>query len=942
MPASFKEFSGQQNGRDITRAWVDVLGDFMPTQNQFLLEKSGGNINVLQPVLENPRIRACYIQRFSGLTSKELEVVPGGDKKIDRLAAEHIQHQLENNFDWDTVTEQMMYAVHNGYAIAEPMYAREDGKVVLSDIKVRDPFRFHFGSDMLPRLKTFGKPTGDEIPPQKIWHMCYGSTHGDEPYGRPLGTTLYWIDWFQRNLKKWQITYLENYADPSTIGHYPIGATDVQKKTLEGAVKNIGKTKWATLPEGMLIELLEASRAGNADYQSFHDSLDTAASTLILGQNMTSESGSSEAQANVHMDVGDRIIEADDAMISSSFNASVVTWLTNWNFPGAAIPRVRRKLEPPDDLKAMADRDAVIVNMGFPLDPEYVVKTYGEGFKAVESDTAQTSLNGAQLQAFVSLITSAQQGGWSSEMVRTALLISFPRVPQSLIDEMAGTMKGMPPVDPNADPNNPQPPSPTPQPPNIDNESTQFAAPKPDLIDGIVDRLTTQDHFRPWLNQAKELLMKSSDLNEFSDKLDTLYPDLSSAEFAEAMRQAMTVSSMGGYHQSASEDDGEVEFKLPEGSKKTKNGVEYILTSSRWRRADAKPKSEKKSKAEPRSKYEPGHVGDIPIGDISADPKRFQYKLLGAHTKTGEVGSLSGVQKYDPNLAGIVQTWKDPADGKLYIINGHNRLALAQRAGAEKVTARVIDAPDAATARGIGALTNIAEGRGTALDAAKFFRDSGLTAEDIKKKGIPLREKIATDGLGIAALEPQLFNKVVEGELSESRAALLGRTGLTGAQQVDLYKLSETKTKKGKLTDDAFRELAESVKASQSSQGTLFDLFGASTVEKSNALERASLSASIKQQMSRDKKLFGLVSKTKVAQDLDRAGNQIDKEGSGKIADQASQLLGVFDQLKNTSGGISSVLNSYASQVSDGKMTPAKAKTDAYKEIAELIKTGKL
>jgi hypothetical protein len=300
------------------------------------------------------------------------------------------------------------------------------------------------------------------------------------------------------------------------------------------------------------------------------------------------------------------------------------------------------------------------------------------------------------------------------------------------------------------------------------------------------------------------------------------------------------------------------------------------------------------------------------------------------------------VQNYDPNLAGIVQTWKDPADGKLYIINGHNRLALAQRAGAEKVTTRIIDAPDAATARGIGALTNIAEGRGTALDAAKFFRDSGLTTEDIKKKGIPVREKIATDGLGIAALEPQLFNKVIDGELSESRAALLGKTGLTGAQQVDLYKLSETKTKKGKLTDDAFQELADSVKASQSSQGTLFDLFGASTVEKSNALERASLASSIKQQMSRDKKLFGLVSKTKVAQDLARAGNQIDKEGSGKIADQASQLLGVFDQLKNTSGGISSVLNSYASQVSDGKMTPTKAKSDAYKEIAELIKNGKL
>jgi ribosomal protein L9 len=481
-------------------------------------------------------------------------------------------------------------------------------------------------------------------------------------------------------------------------------------------------------------------------------------------------------------------------------------------------------------------------------------------------------------------------------------------------------------------------------------DPSQFSK-QPDPIDPILTQLKPigDAAFADWFTTLQSLMQSSDNLTEFRDKLTDSYPDLNAAEFKQAMMDASTLAGMQGYDDAASIDpdlefamsDLEVEFKIPEGTVKEKNGKKYVLTNSRWRLAN-KLEKKPKSKPKPQAEYEPGFVGDISIEKISADPKRFQYKLLGAHTKTGEVGSLSGVQTYDPNLAGIVQTWQDPVDGKLYIINGHNRLALAQRAGAEKVTTRIIDAPDAATARGIGALTNIAEGRGTALDAAKFFRDSGLTAEDIKKKGIPLREKIATDGLGIAALEPQLFNKVIDGELSESRAALLGKTGLTGAQQVDLYKLSETKTKKGKLTDDAFQELAESVKASQSSQGTLFDLFGASTVEKSNALERASLAASVKQQMSRDKKLFGLVSKTKVAQDLARAGNQIDKEGSGKIADQATQLLGVFDQLKNSSGGISSVLNSYASQVSDGKMTPAKAKSDAYKEIAELIKTGKL
>lgn len=41
------------------------------------------------------------------------------------------------------------------------------------------------------------------------------------------------------------------------------------------------------------------------------------------------------------------------------------------------------------------------------------------------------------------------------------------------------------------------------------------------------------------------------------------------------------------------------------------------------------------------------------------------------------------------------------------------------------MNARYIDAPNAKEARARGALANIAEGRGSAIDAAKYLRDSG-------------------------------------------------------------------------------------------------------------------------------------------------------------------------------------------------------------------------
>ncbi len=851
---SLLEIASIRGSRDITRGYVAAIGNYLPTTDEIVLNKGGGDLKLYESIAQDDQVKSCLQQRFRAVTAHDWEVLPGGEKRIDKAAAEHLKTQLKS-IRWDSITEMMLWGVHYGFSAAEVLWRKDGDKVGIADIKVRDRRRFWFDGDQKLTLRTFDNPLGKVLPEKKFWHFAIGADHDDEPYGRGLGHWLYWPTFFKRNGVRWWMRYLELFASPARKGTYPAGASKQEKDTLWYALSSFGQDDRMMIPEGLDIGFLESSRNGTIDYKALCDQMDAAIAKIILSQTMTTDNGSSRSQAEVHEGVAASVTESDADLICDSFNNTVAKWLTDWNYPGAAYPKVWRKLESDPDVGVLAETDTKLQGLGISLKPEAIATRYGDDYIISESPIETPQLSEGQINSLITMVSTAKAGGWTPELLSGLINTALPNLPDEAVSAITQNLGDSTGADTAPVPTDPQ---------SLDEIATEFAM---------------------------------SDL--------------------------------------------EVEFKIAEGTVKEKNGKKYVLTNSRWRLTD-KVEKKPKSKSKPQAEYEPGFVGDISIDKISADPKRFQYKLLGAHTKTGEVGSLSGVQNYDPNLAGIVQTWKDPADGKLYIINGHNRLALAQRAGAEKVTARVIDAPDAATARGIGALTNIAEGRGTALDAAKFFRDSGLTAEDIKKKGIPLREKIATDGLGIAALEPQLFNKVIDGELSESRAALLGKTGLTGAQQVDLYKLSETKTKKGKLTDDAFQELAESVKASQSSQGTLFDLFGASSVEKSNALERASLAASIKQQMSRDKKLFGLVSKTKVAQDLARAGNQIDKEGSGKIADQASQLLGVFDQLKNTSGGISSVLNSYASQVSDGKMTPAKAKTDAYKEIAELIKTGKL
>ena len=98
------------------------------------------------------------------------------------------------------------------------------------------------------------------------------------------------------------------------------------------------------------------------------------------------------------------------------------------------------------------------------------------------------------------------------------------------------------------------------------------------------------------------------------------------------------------------------------------------------------------------------------MSELQVDPKRFQYKT---NVGEGGVSNLLKGKKYNPDLAGIIQVWKDPANGKTYVVNGHHRFDLAKETGQSDILARHINAENEGQARAIGALTNIAEGRGS-------------------------------------------------------------------------------------------------------------------------------------------------------------------------------------------------------------------------------------
>ncbi len=331
--------------------------------------------------------------------------------------------------------------------------------------------------------------------------------------------------------------------------------------------------------------------------------------------------------------------------------------------------------------------------------------------------------------------------------------------------------------------------------------------------------------------------------------------------------------------------------------------------------------------------HAPGTVTNLNTNLIHFDPERFQYKL-GAQGAHGVTDALKDATAYEPNFGGALSVWKDPGNGKTYVVNGHHRLDLANRLGAGKVGVRFIDARNAEAARAEGALTNIAEGRGTSLDAAKFFRDTGHSAEQLERRGVPIKEKTASEGLGIANLHRAAFDKVVSGELTHARGAAIG--GLPQEHQADLMKLIE----KGKhVTDSHVRNLVDSAKAATVVKTTTKSLFGDEHDDRSTLLHRAAAASHIQDRLGREKRVFGTVAKERNASELERGGNKIDTAESGKISSAAAQNLATFNLLKDRSGPVSHLLNEAAERVHKGEH-PKKVHDEIYRRLPAAVQAS--
>jgi hypothetical protein len=339
-----------------------------------------------------------------------------------------------------------------------------------------------------------------------------------------------------------------------------------------------------------------------------------------------------------------------------------------------------------------------------------------------------------------------------------------------------------------------------------------------------------------------------------------------------------------------------------------------------------------------------GFVFRFNPNEIGVDAKTFQFKMGGDAFGVSE--RLRGVKVWDPILGGEILVY-EYADGRMFVADGHQRLGLAKRIMSEDPAQNVViygrklreaDGVTPEQAMVVAAIKNIAEGSGSAIDAAKVARIDPAGFSSLIGKTLPPSSVLVRQANDMINLTDNAFGAIINEVIPANYGAIIGRV------------LSDRKD----LQDAAVKILAKSepanvfqaeaivrqVREADAEQVQQFSLFGEETVTESLFTERAKILDQAYRQLKQDKATFANL--TRNADRIEaEGGNVLDRQLNEQKATQDAQTIALLQTLANRKGPVSDALSAAARAFRDtgsyGRPT-----RDFLESVRNAIATGDL
>lgn len=324
-----------------------------------LIQRGGGRgLKIYDEVERDPHAFAMLQKRKKHLVAREWEVGAASNKPLDVEAANFVREVLKD-IAFDRVSETLVGgATLKGFSVNEVVWVRKGNRIVPAKLVSHDQRRFTFGEDWRPRLLTWSNMReGEELPDRKfIVHRH--DVVGNNPYGLGLGTRLFWCVLFKREGVAFWLHFLDKFAGPTVVASTPYGTLTQEQQKLLNSLADIRTSAAITVPIGTDVKFLEAARSGSVSYKEWLTYWDKQISICVTGETLTTDVGAagSRAAAETHADMLDLLVDGDGDLLSETMREQLITWLVDYNFPGAGTPSVWRVRPSNEKSKAEAGK----------------------------------------------------------------------------------------------------------------------------------------------------------------------------------------------------------------------------------------------------------------------------------------------------------------------------------------------------------------------------------------------------------------------------------------------------------------------------------------------------------------------------------------------------------------------------------------------------------
>ena len=363
----------------VRRAWNDdsIARGLNPTKLANILAAANqGDIYDYLTLAEEmeerePHYGSVLRTRKLAIEGLDRHVEPADDSEQSKKIADDINN-LVQAAEFDDLISALVDGLGKGFAASEVMWSGfKPTRYVW-----RDPRYFRFADDDAYTLRLCNEDgtAGPHLPAYKfVVHQPKLKA------GVPIRGGLARMAALSYMCKTYALTdwmaFCEVFGMPIRVGKYGNGASEADKAVLKRAVANIGTDAAAIIPESMQVEFITAvnSTGGESLFENLANWLDKQISKAVLGQTMTADDGSSNAQSQVHNEVRIDLLKADAKQLAATVNQQLIKPYIDFNYGVQEVyPKFVLYVPEAEDIAGLVDGLAKLIPLGLKVPQNFV------------------------------------------------------------------------------------------------------------------------------------------------------------------------------------------------------------------------------------------------------------------------------------------------------------------------------------------------------------------------------------------------------------------------------------------------------------------------------------------------------------------------------------------------------------------------------------------